>query len=377
MAHFKITKTVTISILSSFLVVSSSFAETEFKFPEIRLNNRETPVKKVNPVTKKNSTKNKETNTVKEKPKEDVLDVNYYYKKGRDYYTKHTTKSYREAIKQYDLGLKLDKNNALLRASKSEALSLLSRDLNEASTSIEGVNLEMQAFENAYIAVDIDPELADAHRALSMVYLIKENFKEGRKSASKAISINEEDSESHLLLWLNSPDRDKMTQASIYSNYYKSLDINSKSLERSLELDDKNPLTYLELGEVYSAQSKFNKALEYYDKVLEISPENIKANNLSGFVYIELSELENAFKSFDDVLELDENNSEATYGLGIAYLKNRDNLKALEYITKSCNEDYADACDMKNNLELRRWQNRPWNRTRRRNGTPTFNNLSN
>ena len=73
MAHFKITKTVTISILSSFLVVSSSFAETEFKFPEIRLNNRETPVKKVTPATKKNSTKNKETNTVKETPKEEVL----------------------------------------------------------------------------------------------------------------------------------------------------------------------------------------------------------------------------------------------------------------------------------------------------------------
>lgn len=372
MKNLKAIKTIAISISCALITGIDSIAIAEIKFPEIRLNNKESANKKIDS-TNKNKKKTKSVIEIKES---DENTEAYFYKKGREAYLTYTIKGYREAIKQYDLGLKLNRNNALLRAAKSEALSLLSRDLSEISNSIEAVNSEMQAFENAYISADLDPNLPEAHRALSMIYLVKENFKEGRKSASKSISLNPDDAESHLLLWLNSPDRDKMMKASIYSNYYTALDINSEELEKSLELNDKNALAYLELGEVYSALGKFNKAKEYYDMVLELSPENIKAMNLLGFVYIELSQLDNAFEIFDKVLELEDNNSEAIHGLGIATLKNKDNLKALEYFTKACEQDYLDACDMKSNLELRRWQNRPWNRNRRRGGTPNFSNLS-
>lgn len=286
-----------------------------------------------------------------------------YYKKGRESYLLFSTKGYRDAIKQFDKALELDKKDALVISAKAEAQALLARELSSRNDILEATKLESQAFQNAYIASDLQPELGEAHRALSMIYFVQERFKEGKREADKAIKLNKEDAEAYFLLWLNSPDKEKLKLS-----YYEALDLNAESLEKALNLNSDIALFYLEVGSTCASQEKYIQSQANYEKVLDLSPDNENAYTSLAYLNLENSNVEDSLKFFDKALKIEPNYVEAIHGKGLAYLKNKDRITATEYFNKACNFEYQDACDMISNSDLRyfNWRMRQLKRKRLR-----------
>ncbi|MFN8578535.1 MAG: hypothetical protein U0354_17030 [Candidatus Sericytochromatia bacterium] len=171
---------------------------------------------KVKPKSKVLEKDNKKLKIIK--PKEKILTPLEYYNKGRESFLKFNIKGYEESIIFYNKALELDKNFAKALAAKAESQAFLSKLIYDSTNNIkDSSKFESEAFNNAFIAVSMEPKLSETHKALSWVYLIQKKYDDGKEQALKAIEINENDAELQLLIWLNSPD--KGIEGKYYENY--------------------------------------------------------------------------------------------------------------------------------------------------------------
>lgn len=103
----------------------------------------------------------------------------------------------------------------------------------------------------------------------------------------------------------------------------KALKINEKEALAMLKDNQKeNPVdieAYLELGRAYQQLKRWGKALNNYEKALQLDPENITASTLIGNVYSSKGSLHIALEYYQKSLALDANNDYVFYRLGNAY----------------------------------------------------------
>ncbi|HOK80316.1 MAG TPA: tetratricopeptide repeat protein, partial [bacterium] len=72
--------------------------------------------------------------------------------------------------------------------------------------------------------------------------------------------------------------------------------------EREKQSNPKNGLAYYYLGEVYYRQSEFSKALENYQKAIEIEPNNAAYHLGAGIAYLALGQTDKATEEFQLIL---------------------------------------------------------------------------
>ena len=94
-----------------------------------------------------------------------------------------------------------------------------------------------------------------------------------------------------------------------------------KTLENLIKADPKNFINYFHLGDVYRKIKKYNFALKYYQKSIELNkrfPEGL--NNLAN-IYKELKNTKNSIIFFKKAIELNPNYINALYNLAIVYFE--------------------------------------------------------
>ncbi len=284
---------------------------------------------------------NNEKKNTKKPSKED------YYNQGREAYLEFSLASLQDSIKLYNKAINIDKNFAKAIAAKSESQARLSKIIYEASENItETSKLENSAFENAFIAIELNPNIKETHRAMSTVYFMQKKYNEGKISAKKALQIDEDDSESNLILWLNSPDNRILKKSEEEEDYYKSLDLQSNYLDKTLELNPNLILAYFERAKALLAQNEYFKSVKNYKKILEINPKTELAYVELGNLYLDSLNNDEAIAEFMNALDIDPDRYDVIYNLGILYLKKKDTITAREYFSKVCEYNYMDSCDL-------------------------------
>ena len=83
--------------------------------------------------------------------------------------------------------------------------------------------------------------------------------------------------------------------------------------EEDVEVLYKQALSYMEQGEK-------QRAIEFFDKTLEMDPNYSPAWNDKGIVYMELKNFDEALKCFDNVMKVDPSNSMPVYNMGYVLL---------------------------------------------------------
>lgn len=283
-----------------------------------------------------------------------------YYQEGRASYLKFNMKGYQDSIVAYNKALKIDRNFAKALAAKAEAQALTSRLIYESTGDIkESAKFESQAFENAFIAQDINPNIKETHRALSTVYFIQKKYEEGKEEANKALKIDSNDAESNLFLWLNSPDYKLIRKDNPDETYYKSLNLDSETLDKVFEKDPDLIIAYFERARAMSHQDEYFKAVKNYKKIIELNPENEEAYITLGNLYIDSADHDKAVENFEKALEIDPDRYDALYNLGITYLKKRNSVISQEYLNKACDYDYMDSCELANGKSMRPYRRTP------------------
>lgn len=257
-----------------------------------------------------------------------------YYKKGRELYRNLNQKDLENAINVYDKGIKENKNSPLLYAGKVESMYLLYiyKSL-KMESNIEKAKIENEITRNATFALDLAPNLAESHRAMSIAYTVQNRTKEAYQEAKKALDLNKADAESYLWLW-NLTKRDPKSSSIITAT---SLDPDSPLINMFLALaydEDKNQ---------WSRDSQF----ELINKVIEKSPNNDVAYLFLGsWNILYRSNNDEAIKSLEKALEIEPKNPLASFYTGYAYLRKRMDWKAVDYLKRACSQGVTQSCDI-------------------------------
>ncbi|MDP8265003.1 MAG: tetratricopeptide repeat protein [Candidatus Aceula lacicola] len=115
--------------------------------------------------------------------------------------------------------------------------------------------------------------------------------------------------------------------------------------EKILKIDPENKKAFFNLGVAYNQNGNSLKAIECYDKTLEIDDKNSKAYFNLGYVYENIGEDKKAIFYYQKAIELDDVYSDAYYNIGNIYIKNMDADKAIEFYRKAvdANPNHIDA----------------------------------
>lgn len=256
-----------------------------------------------------------------------------YYKKGRLLYNNISQKNLEEAIKTYDQGISINKNNPLLYASKVEALFLLYIfKFFKFESNINKAKIEYDIMKNATIALDLAPNLAESHRAMALAYSVQKRKDESIDEIKKSLELNKIDPESNL--WFSILEEDKNSQ--------------NRYLTMSYTLSPESPIINMFTAIAYDNDKKTwdrDTQINYMKKAVDLAPQNDLAYMLLGNWYFKYkNDHENAIKNLEKALEIDPNTPFTLFQLGIIYLTKKNDLKAVEYLKKSCDKGMKEAC---------------------------------
>jgi len=88
-------------------------------------------------------------------------------------------------------------------------------------------------------------------------------------------------------------------------------------------------------GNVLLQQNKFQEAITYFDRVLEIDPNHVDSLNNKGTSLTKIGKLDEAITYFDRVLEIEPNGVETLLNKGIVLVEMNKSNEALSYFQKA------------------------------------------
>jgi TolB-like protein/Tfp pilus assembly protein PilF len=228
-----------------------------------------------------------ELEEIEKKPTLDVRAYNYYLQ-GREYYFGHTTnREYLElAIGMFERALEVDSNFALAYAGLSDCYS---------SYVSFGIDVKMSWLEEAekaaQKALSLDPDLAEAHRAISRLYSVQGKTEEAIKAAERAVQANPNYAEAWRLL----------------ANWYMGAQRYAEAEEaflRAMEVKPTESGLFTGLIRLYHLWGKHDKVDEYFRRGVKVQPTNEAIYTAMSGILLSRGDLERAKQMAYKAMEL-------------------------------------------------------------------------
>jgi tetratricopeptide (TPR) repeat protein len=195
----------------------------------------------------------------------------------------------------------------------------------------QGNNLEV-ARDLYNQVLEFNPNLADVHNNLGIIFKQLEENQKAISCFKKAFEINPNFTDAHYNL----------------GNLLKKLGENQKAIscyEKVIKINPNYTDALNNLGIVFENLNEFYKAMNCYEKIIKIYPNHIKAYNNLGKVLKELGESQKAINYFEMAIKIDPNFIEAHNNLGVMFKSLQEIQKAVSYFKKAIeiNPNFADA----------------------------------
>jgi len=113
--------------------------------------------------------------------------------------------------------------------------------------------------------------------------------------------------------------------------------------DRAIELDPNYAKAYHNRGIAYDELGEYQRALQDYGCAIELDPNYAKAYHNRGDAYSELGEYQRALQDYDRAIELDPNYAISYYNRGDAYLRLKNTPQARDDYRHSYGLDSSDA----------------------------------
>ncbi len=107
------------------------------------------------------------------------------------------------------------------------------------------------------------------------------------------------------------------------------------SFQKAIEYDAENIITWYNIADISFHYSKFKKAIEYCDKILEVEKNYVAAIYLKALILSTSGEPAKALEYFKKTVELDADSLGGNYWAGECLLHEQNHAEALEYFKKS------------------------------------------
>jgi adenylate cyclase len=265
---------------------------------------------------RENFTLSEKTEQIVKAPTENIEAYNLYLK-GRYYWNKWNPEDISKAIKTFEEVILLDRNFALPYCALSYCYSFMG-----SSGLMPPSEAYPKAKDYTLKAIELDPNHPESHLSLATIKFFHNwDFEGAEASLNKALQLSLNSSllnQVHGWFLIAKGDFeqaiDKMEQASI-------LDPLSLPLLSSL-------------ADAYSFAGNYTKALEVYDKVIELDPQFRRAFEGKGMIFLAMKDYEKAIENLEKYQKMTGSELKGNSSLGHAYAVAGYEDKALQCLEK-------------------------------------------
>jgi len=230
----------------------------------------------------------------------------------------YENEEYNEALKDIVSALEID-------STKAEYFVIIS----DVYLGLGKLDLSVISLDKAII---LDPNNTKAYLRMAENSIVFRDYKKALDYIDKVIQINSLESKAYFLrgvIFIENQDTIRGIR-----NFQKAIDVNQDYME-----------AHYQLGMLY-ALKKNNLAIDYFNNVLNIEPENIEVLYYLAMFYQQTDDYENALKIYESILSKEPKFYYATFNIGFINLVfTKDFDVAIEYFTKTLevNPDYGEA----------------------------------
>lgn len=191
-----------------------------------------------------------------------------------------------------------------------------------------------KAYELVNYALKLDPEMSDGQGALASIYQDKGNY-------DKALALYEKMVAGKKYTYHKAPFLSLGIIYKIKKQYNKAIE----NFNKVLELNPLSSVTYAHLAEIYEAEGDIDKATDYFEKSADINPDDHIPFNALGVIYSQKGMQDKALSYLKKALKLKPDSIEVNFNIGYVYFLTYRYGEALRFLEKTLqiNPNYKNA----------------------------------
>jgi serine/threonine protein kinase/Flp pilus assembly protein TadD len=256
-----------------------------------------------------------------EKVATDNVQAYDYYLRGRTYFHQHRRTSLEFARKMFTRAIEVDPNYARAYAGIADCCSILFMyfDAREA-------NLK-QADKASQTALDLDPDLAEAHSARGLSYSLSKRYEKAQEEFEIAMKLDPKLYEAPYFYGRACLAQGKSYEAAPL--FEKAAAIRPEDYQATTFLAS----AYTAQGRIGEASKASRRAISAIERWLDINPDDARALNIGATIWSNLGETEHALDWAKRSLEIDPEDPQLLYNVACVYAiegKKEDALQCLE-----------------------------------------------
>lgn len=212
----------------------------------------------------------------------------HLYLRGRYFWTKYSKEWVLKAIEVFKEAIAIDSHYALAYCGLADAYFRLS------NVHFPPREVLPKAKEAALRAVEIDPELAEAHASLGLVKVYYDHDWNGAEyEFRKAVRLNPDLVLAH-------------QRFGSYLTFMGRFEESIRHYETALEIDPFSLQINMNLATTYFLRGEYDRAIRHLSKTTELEPNYMPTLFVQGCVYIQQGQLEEAIEQFQAIYKHDE-----------------------------------------------------------------------
>jgi tetratricopeptide (TPR) repeat protein len=202
------------------------------------------------------------------------------------------------------------------------------------------LNQTRQARDEWDECLQIDPQNSVCLMRLAELLIAAQNYDRALKLVNRQLEIDNNDAQAYFAKGIIVRDHYQDTALALqyYQNaidldqgYYEAIDMMAVTLtamndtlakfyyNRMLEMRPNDAKTYYKLGVYYMNQGEINRALEAYSKAIQLNPRDADSYYNLAYMHVELQQYSKAREYFNQAIRFEDRNYKAYYGRGFTF----------------------------------------------------------
>jgi len=271
-----------------------------------------------------------------------TIDVEAYdlYLRGRTFFHQHR-RGHEEAIDMFSKAIDKDPGFALAYAALANCYTDLYVTQDKDMAHMERCIAASQK------ALELDPNLAEAHVARGFaISLLSRQYEEAEKEFEIGIQLNSRLFEAYYLYARSCRAQGKMEKAS--QLFEQSCQVRPDDYQAPLFLAD----TYADLNLVDKSEATHRKGLELVTRHLELYPNDARALYLGGNTLIKLGQREKGLEWASRAISIEPDNPLLLYNIACIYSTAGDAETAIDYFERAIESGYTNPAWAKTDSDL-------------------------
>jgi serine/threonine protein kinase/Tfp pilus assembly protein PilF len=263
-----------------------------------------------------------------------------FYLRGRKYFYEFDRRNWELARQMFERAIKLDPSYALAYAALADCWSFLF--MYAGSSERE----RLLAEEASRKALELDPDLAEAHASRGMVLSLSKNHDQAAEHFEKAIALNAKLYEAYYFYARASVAQGKYLKAARL--YEQAIEVRPEDYQAPLLL----PQVYRSLGRPDDVSRAYREGIDKARRHLELNPDDVRALYLCGGALVESGAPDEGLDMVNRAVTIAPNETGLLYNVACIYSSQGRVDEALEHLERAVRAGYNHRAWMETDSDL-------------------------